>query len=215
MRNFLIVLSLLLIYSCSGQEKKVQPKNNLEKMINSNNKQVTFGGGCFWCVESCFNMLNGVESAVSGYSGGHKDHPTYEEVCTGNTGHAEVVQITYDPDVISYEQLMDVFFFLHDPRQLNRQGNDVGTQYRSVIFYQDVAEKNKAEAAMKTSEESGRWPGQYVTELAPFKKFWPAEQYHQGYYNANPSQPYCSAVVGPKIQKFKKHYGELGWLKPE
>ena len=182
-------------------------------MEEKNLQQLTFGGGCFWCVESCFNLLKGVKSAVSGYSGGHKEHPTYEEVCTGETGHAEVVQITYDPSVISYEQLMDIFFFLHDPRQLNRQGNDIGTQYRSVIFYKDEEEKKKAEHAIQVSEASGRWPGKYVTELAKFEKFWPAESYHQGYYNANPNQPYCSAVVGPKIQKFKKHYGELGWLK--
>lgn len=181
-------------------------------MDNNNLAQITFGGGCFWCVESCFNMLKGVHSAISGYSGGSKENPTYEEVCSGNTGHAEVVQITYDPKIISYEQLMDVFFFLHDPTQLNRQGNDIGTQYRSVIFYKDEAEKADAEAAIKKSQESGRWPGEYVTELAPFEKFWPAEQYHQGYYNVNPNQPYCSAVVGPKIQKFKKHYEELGML---
>lgn len=179
-------------------------KNNLQRII--------FGGGCFWCVESCFNMLKGVESAISGYSGGHKADPTYEEVCTGETGHAEVVQITYDPSVISYEQLMDVFFFLHDPTQLNRQGNDIGTQYRSVIYYQDDAEKLRAEEAIKTSEASGKWQGTYVTELAAFEKFWPAEQYHQGYYNVNPTQPYCSAVVGPKIQKFKKHFGALEML---
>lgn len=180
-----------------------------------NVKQITFGGGCFWCVESCFNMLNGVISAVSGYSGGHKDHPTYEEVCTGETGHAEVVQITYDADVISYEQLMDVFFFLHDPTQLNRQGNDIGTQYRSVIFYKDEEEKTKAEEAVEASKKSGRWEGTYVTELSKLEKFWAAEQYHQGYYKENPLQPYCSAVVGPKIQKFKKYFGELGMLKNE
>ncbi|WP_288244427.1 peptide-methionine (S)-S-oxide reductase MsrA [uncultured Chryseobacterium sp.] len=184
-------------------------------MDNNNLAQITFGGGCFWCVESCFNMLKGVHSAVSGYSGGHKDNPTYEEVCTGETGHAEVVQITYDPAIISYEQLMDVFFFLHDPTQLNRQGNDIGTQYRSVIYYKDDAEKAKAEQAIETSKQSGRWQGTYVTELTKFDKFWPAEQYHQGYYNENPTQPYCSAVVGPKIQKFKKHFGELEMLKAE
>lgn len=184
-------------------------------MDNNNLEQITFGGGCFWCVESCFNMLKGVKSAVSGYSGGQKDNPTYEEVCTGTTGHAEVVQITYNPAVISYEQLMDVFFFLHDPTQLNRQGNDVGTQYRSVIYYKDDAEKAKAEEAIEKSKQSGRWAGTYVTEVTKFDKFWPAEQYHQGYYNENPTQPYCSAVVGPKIQKFKKHFGELDMLNAE
>lgn len=203
----------LSVFGCNGQEKQDLKPKETQKMENRKVEQLTFGGGCFWCVESCFNMLKGVESAVSGYSGGHTAHPTYEEVCTGNTGHAEVVQITYDPAVISYAQLMDVFFFLHDPRQLNRQGNDIGTQYRSVVFYKDEAEKNEAEKAIQLSEVSGRWPGAYVTEVVPFKKFWPAEAYHQGYYTNNPTQPYCSAVVGPKIQKFRRHYSELGWLK--
>lgn len=216
MKKLVLLVFGLLILSCSGQDKKEKTnKKTKVKMENSNLKQITFGGGCFWCVESSFNLLKGVESAVSGYSGGTKQNPTYEEVCTGETGHAEVVQITYDPKIITYDQLMDVFFFLHDPRQLNRQGNDIGTQYRSIIFYNDDAEKAAAENAIKTSEESGKWPGKYVTEIKKFEKFWPAEQYHQGYYEANPNQPYCSAVVGPKIQKFKKHYGDLGWLKAE
>lgn len=179
-------------------------KNNLEYIV--------FGGGCFWCVESCFNMLKGVHEAVSGYSGGTVENPTYEAVCTGETGHAEVVQIAYDPKIISYEQLMEVFFFLHDPTQLNRQGNDIGTQYRSVIFYNDETEKKKAEDAVKKSEASGKWAGKYVTEITKLEKFWPAEMYHQGYYSANPNTPYCSAVVGPKIQKFRKYFGEKGWL---
>lgn len=215
MKKLLLFVISLIVISCSGQEDKIV--NNKTKKMDSNRKmeQLVFGGGCFWCVESCFNMLNGVESAISGYAGGHKDHPTYEEVSTGETGHAEVVQINYDPTVISYEQLMEVFFFLHDPTQLNRQGNDVGTQYRSVIFYKDEAEKAKAQAAIKLSESSGKWNGKYVTELAPLEKFWTAESYHQGYYNQNPNQPYCSAVVGPKIQKFKKYFGEKGWLEAE
>lgn len=214
MNKILVFLMGLMMTSCNGQETK-KPITNNQKMDKQNLEYITFGGGCFWCVESCFNMLKGVDAAISGYSGGHKANPTYEEVCTGETGHAEVVQIAYDPKIISYEQLMDVFFFLHDPTQLNRQGNDIGTQYRSVIFYKDEAEKQKAEAALKSSEASGRWNGKYVTELAKFEKFWPAEQYHQGYYNNNPTQPYCSAVVGPKIAKFKKHYGALGMLEPE
>ena len=215
MKKILFFVISLIVFSCSGQEGKTV--NNKTKKMDSNRKmeQLVFGGGCFWCVESCFNMLNGVESAISGYAGGHKDHPTYEEVSTGETGHAEVVQINYDPTVISYEQLMEVFFFLHDPTQLNRQGNDVGTQYRSVIFYKNEAEKAKAQAAIKLSESSGKWNGKYVTELAPLEKFWTAESYHQGYYNQNPNQPYCSAVVGPKIQKFKKYFGEKGWLEAE
>ncbi len=181
-------------------------------MNKENLQQLTFGGGCFWCVESAFNMLNGVDTAISGYSGGKTENPTYEQVSTGMTGHAEVVQISYDPDMISYEQLMDVFFFLHDPTQLNRQGNDIGTQYRSVIYYNNEEEKKKAEEAIAKVNRSGKYSGQVVTELSPAVKFWPAEAYHQGYYNANPNQPYCAAVVGPKIQKFKKHFGELGLI---
>lgn len=184
-------------------------------MSIENLKKITFGGGCFWCVESCFNMLKGVESAVSGYSGGHKDNPTYQEVCTGETGHAEVVQITYDPGIISYKQLLDVFFFLHDPTQLNRQGNDVGTQYRSVVYYNNETEKKLTEKAIADLNTSGKYTGKVVTEVTEFGKFWPAEAYHQGYYKENPNQPYCSAVVGPKVAKFKKHFGELGMLKSE
>lgn len=212
MKRLFLLLICIFFAACNGQEKK--KATNTTKKMNANTKLV-IGGGCFWCVESCFNMLKGVDTVISGYSGGQTKNPTYEEVCSGETGHAEVVEITYDPTIISYDQLMDVFFFLHDPTQLNRQGNDVGTQYRSVIFYNNTEEKAKAEAAIKKSEASGIWNGQYVTELAPLEKFYPAEQYHQGYYKENPTQPYCSAVVGPKIQKFKKHFGALDWLKPE
>lgn len=183
------------------------------KKIQENTKYLTIGGGCFWCVESCFNMLKGVVSVYSGYSGGHKENPTYKEVCTGETGHAEVVQIAYNPNEISYQQLMEVFFFLHDPTQLNRQGEDIGTQYRSVIFYRDEKEKDMALEAISTSKTTGKWNGEYVTEVVPFEKFWQAEEYHQGYYHENPTQPYCSTVVGPKIQKFKNYFGALGWLK--
>lgn len=183
--------------------------------LSPNLEKITFGGGCFWCVESCFNILNGVESAVSGYSGGTKENPTYQEVCTGETGHAEVVEITYDPKVISYQQLLEVFFFLHDPTQLNRQNEDVGTQYRSVIFYNNDAEKHLAQETIKKMDTSGKYPTKVVTELSPFSKFWEAETYHQGYYKQNPTKPYCSAVVGPKIQKFRKHFGELGMLEPD
>ncbi|HFK5566508.1 TPA: peptide-methionine (S)-S-oxide reductase MsrA [Elizabethkingia anophelis] len=209
---FFLILSLLLV-SCQGQEKRKSTvkQNKMENKL----AYATIGGGCFWCVESCFNMLKGVDSVISGYSGGHKANPTYEEVCTGDTGHAEVVQIAYDPAVISYKQLMEVFLFLHDPTQLNRQGNDIGTQYRSVVFYNSEEQKKETEEALKESEAKQQWNGKYVTQVVPFEKFWSAEAYHQGYYKENPNQPYCSAVVGPKIQKFKKYFGEKGWLKPE
>lgn len=214
MKKILILIISIFLISCNGQENKKMVTNNT-KMDKQNLEYVTFGGGCFWCVESVFNLLNGVDSAISGYSGGHTKNPTYEEVSSGETGHAEVVQIAYDPKIISYAELMDVFFFLHDPTQLNRQGNDVGTQYRSVIFYKDEAEKAKALEGIKVSEATGKYSGKYVTELTPLEKFYPAEQYHQGYYEANPNQPYCSAVVGPKVAKFKKHYGDLGMLETE
>ncbi|MDL1913254.1 MAG: peptide-methionine (S)-S-oxide reductase MsrA [Bergeyella sp.] len=181
--------------------------------MTKNVSHIVFGGGCFWCIESCFNMLRGVESAVSGYAGGNKENPTYEEVCTGKTGHAEVVELIYIPSIISYEQLMEVFFFLHDPTQLNRQGNDVGSQYRSVVFYSDENEKIKAYKALEESKKTNRWKGEYVTEIAPLKRFYPAEKYHQGYYNRNSVQPYCSGVVEPKIRRFEAHYGAKGWLK--
>lgn len=205
---------MLAFVKCTGQDSKIKLR---ETKFKNNQKMelATIGGGCFWCVESCFTMLKGVESVTSGYSGGHKDYPTYEEVCTGNTGHAEVVQIKFDPSVISFSQLLEVFWFLHDPTTLNRQGNDIGTQYRSSIFYHSETQKSEAEASLKVSEARQQWPGKYVTEIVPFVKFWPAEAYHQGYYKANPTQPYCSAVVGPKIQKFKKHFGELNMLKAE
>lgn len=215
MKNLaLFILTLLVFVGCNGQDSKpksinIKPKNNHKMEL------ATIGGGCFWCVESCFNMLKGVESVTSGYSGGHKDNPTYEEVCTGETGHAEVVQIKFDPSIISFSKLLEVFWFLHNPTTLNRQGNDIGTQYRSVIFYHSEQQKQDAQTSLKNSEAKQEWEGKYVTEIVPFEKFWAAETYHQGYYNANPTQPYCSAVVGPKIQKFKKHFGALDMLKPE
>ncbi len=214
MKKILVLIISTFLLSCNGQETKKAITNN-KTMDKENLEYITFGGGCFWCVDSVLDLLKGVESTTSGYAGGHTKNPTYEEVCTGETGHAEVVQMAYDPKIISYEQLMDVFYFLHDPTQLNRQGNDVGTQYRSVIFYKDDAEKAKALAAMKVSEATGKYSGKYVTEFTKLDQFYPAEQYHQGYYEANPTQPYCSAVVGPKIAKFKKHFGDLGMLRPE
>lgn len=212
MKKFCLFLMSILLFSCNGQETKTQ-SHKPKKMEQKNLEYATFGGGCFWCVEACFDMLKGVESVTSGYSGGHKENPTYQEVCTGETGHAEVVQIAFDPKVISFSQLLESFWFLHDPTQLNRQGNDIGTQYRSVIFYHSEEQKNEAQASMIASEMSKKWPGKYVTQIVPFEKFWPAEEYHQNYFDINPNQPYCSAVVGPKVAKFKKHFGELGLLK--
>lgn len=182
-----------------------------EKLINEGQlmdstgfQKATFGSGCFWCTEAIFENLKGVHSIVSGYSGGHVPNPTYEEVCTGTTGHAEVTQITYDPKVISYDELLEVFWKTHDPTTLNRQGNDVGTQYRSVIFYHNIEQKNLAVKYKAELDKSGAWDKPIVTEISPFTNFFPAENYHQDYYKNNPNQGYCAFVIAPKLEKFKK-----------
>jgi peptide-methionine (S)-S-oxide reductase len=164
----------------------------------------TFGSGCFWCTEAIFQRLDGVEKVVSGYSGGHVENPTYEQVCTGTTGHAESIQITYDPSKASYDELLEVFWKTHDPTTRNRQGNDVGPQYRSVIFYHNPEQKKLAESYKGKLEAERIWTRPVVTEIVPFTRFWPAEDYHQNYYNNNPSKGYCSIVITPKIEKFKK-----------
>jgi peptide-methionine (S)-S-oxide reductase len=164
----------------------------------------TFGAGCFWCTEAQFQQLKGVERVVSGYMGGKVDNPTYAQVCTGTTGHAEVTTIHYDPGVISFDELLAAFWTSHDPTQLNRQGNDVGTQYRSVIFYHNDEQRQKAEDYKKKLNEEGAYQGQVVTEIAPASTFYAAEDYHQNYYNQNGNAPYCQFVVKPKLDKFKK-----------
>ena len=165
----------------------------------------TLGAGCFWCVETVYNLMQGVESAISGYAGGKTKNPTYKEVCSGMTGHAEVVQITYDPKVISYSEILEIFWTCHDPTQLNRQGNDVGTQYRSVIYYHDEGQKNIAQQSMKEIAPT-IWSGTIVTELSPMPEFYAAEDYHQDYFNQNPQNGYCAAVVSPKVSKIRKKY---------
>jgi peptide-methionine (S)-S-oxide reductase len=167
---------------------------------------ITLGGGCFWCIEAVFTRLRGVEKVVSGYSGGRVPHPTYEQVCTGQTGHAEVVEVTYDPAVISTEDLLKVFFTLHDPTTKDQQGNDHGPQYRSVVFYRNQAQKAAAERAVEEIDASGAWGRPAVTEIKPFEAFYPAEDYHQDYYRNNPMQPYCLIVIRPKVAKLKKLY---------
>jgi peptide-methionine (S)-S-oxide reductase len=167
-------------------------------------KLATFGSGCFWCTEAIFQRLEGVEKVVSGYSGGHVDNPTYEQVCTGTTGHAESIQISYDPAKASYDELLEVFWKTHDPTTKDRQGNDVGTQYRSVIFFHDAEQKKLAESYKARLGAEHIWTRTIVTEIVPFSKFWPAEDYHQNYYNNNPSKGYCAITITPKIEKFKK-----------
>jgi peptide-methionine (S)-S-oxide reductase len=166
----------------------------------------TLGGGCFWCVEAIFQDLKGVQQVVSGYAGGTVENPTYQQVCTGTTGHAEVVQITFDPEVISFEDLLYIFWRTHDPTTLNRQGADVGTQYRSVIFYHDEEQKASAEKSKREAGTSGLWPNPIVTEITPFSNFYQAEDYHHDFYRQNPNQPYCRAVIDPKVRKFKKEF---------
>jgi peptide-methionine (S)-S-oxide reductase len=166
----------------------------------------TFGGGCFWCLDGAFRQLRGVEKVVSGYAGGRRPNPTYEQVCTGVTGHAEVVQIIFDPDEISYRDLLGVLFTIHDPTTLNRQGNDVGTQYRSVIFYHSPEQERAAREVVAELEAEKVYDDPIVTEIAPFTQIFPAEHYHQDYFTNNPNQPYCAAVVAPKVAKVRKYY---------
>ena len=170
-------------------------------------KEATFGAGCFWCVEACFSELEGVISVTSGYSGGHTDAPTYKQVCEGNTGHAEVARVVYEDELITFDELLEVFWFVHDPTQLNRQGNDIGTQYRSVIFYHDEIQKELAEKYKQHLMDEKVWDKPIVTEIVPLGTFYPAEDYHNNYFALNPEQPYCSAVVRPKVEKFRKVFG--------
>ncbi|GIW97906.1 MAG: hypothetical protein KatS3mg111_1239 [Pirellulaceae bacterium] len=202
-----LVTSVWLCLAASGQQEKVtvsdeQPSTPQETQV------ATFGGGCFWCVEAVFERLEGVTDVVSGYAGGRMPNPTYEQVCTGLTGHAEVCQIHYDPKKIRYEELLEVFFKTHDPTTLNRQGPDVGTQYRSIILYHDDAQKEAAEKMIDRLNKSGAYPSRIVTEVRKFTKFYPAEPYHQDYFRNHPENRYCALVVQPKVQKAEKEFKE-------
>ncbi|MFO0842800.1 MAG: peptide-methionine (S)-S-oxide reductase MsrA [Gemmataceae bacterium] len=172
-------------------------------------EEATLGGGCFWCLEAVFEQLKGVEKVESGYAGGHVVEPTYKAVCSGATGHAEVVRVTFDPAVISYRTLLEVFFTIHDPTTLNRQGADVGTQYRSAIFFHSPEQEKTAREFLAALAAEGVWGTPIVTEVVPLEKFWKAEDYHQGYFRANPYQGYCQAVVAPKVLKAHKHFADL------
>ncbi len=167
---------------------------------------VTFGAGCFWCVEAVFLQLEGVHKAISGYTGGTVENPDYRSICTGTTRHAEVVQIEFDPGVISFKDLLDVFWHTHDPTTLNRQGNDTGTQYRSAIFYHSDSQRNIAEISKAETDKSNLWNDPIVTEITPIDVFYPAEDYHQNYFELNPAQPYCQFVIHPKMKKFTKDF---------
>lgn len=199
-------LLVLPVSSCGSHQKS---KNEM-KTTNMESLQIaTLGGGCFWCIEAIFRDVKGVEKVTSGYSGGQISNPTYREVTSGLTGHAEVVQIAFDPKIISYSDLLIVFFHLHDPTTLNRQGADVGTHYRSVIFYHSEEQERTAREVIQEIEKSKLWNNSVVTEIAAFTKFYIAEDYHQDYYANNKNAPYCNFVISPKIQKLKKQFGHL------
>jgi peptide-methionine (S)-S-oxide reductase len=187
----------------SSQNQNVK-KDNMNQVNNSELETATFGSGCFWCSEAIFERVKGVTSVASGYAGGKIENPSYEEVCTGKTEHAEVIQIKFDPSVVSFDELLEIFWKTHDPTTLNRQGADVGTQYRSVIFYHNGDQKKKAESYKNELNKAGIWKDPIVTEISPHTNFYVAENYHQDYYEQNPNKGYCSFVITPKIEKFEK-----------
>lgn len=213
-KTVILIVSLGAFFSCESQKTtetgKVNNKSTpTKKESNMNLDTATFGAGCFWCVEAVFQRLKGVDTVISGYSGGKIANPTYREVSSGLTGHAEVIQITYDPNIISFEQLVEVFFYTHDPTTLNRQGADEGTQYRSAIFYHTEEEKNIAEKIKNKLNADNTFGKPIVTEISEFVKFFPAEDYHQNYYNQNGQQPYCKIVISPKVGKFSEKFKHL------
>jgi peptide-methionine (S)-S-oxide reductase len=208
-----IFMCCMVVISCAQSDKKQKRKMASENTFTaldennadlSNTEVATFGTGCFWCTEAVMESLDGVKKVVSGYSGGHVANPSYKAVCTGETGHAECVEVTYDPKVITYADLLEAFFRSHDPTTLNRQGNDVGTQYRSVIYYHNAEQKELAEKAKVELDKSGAYSNPIVTEISKAEKFYPAEDYHQNYFANNPEQGYCAFVIAPKLDKFKK-----------
>jgi peptide-methionine (S)-S-oxide reductase len=182
----------------------IQGKSPIDQ--TSGKEVATLAGGCFWCLEAVFKEVEGIDRVISGYSGGTVMHPSYSEVCTGTTGHAEAVQLTFDPQKISFREILQISFGLHDPTTLNRQGADVGAQYRSVVFYNDEKQKTIAEAVIQELNAAHVWKSPIVTELIPIKEFYPAEDYHQEYFDRNPAQPYCSMVIAPKLAKFRKQH---------
>lgn len=198
----IITILSFIVFAKNATDKRIETNYTM----NDNLALATFGNGCFWCTEAIFQDLKGVKTVMPGYTGGKTDNPTYYEVCTGLTGHAEVIQISYDPAVISYRELLDIFFYTHDPTTLNRQGNDVGTQYRSVIYYHDKEQKKEALTMIEQLEMEKVFDDEIVTEVTRLGKFYFAEDYHKNYYNNNKDQPYCRAVINPKLDKFYKKY---------
>ncbi|MCB0650287.1 MAG: peptide-methionine (S)-S-oxide reductase MsrA [Saprospiraceae bacterium] len=219
----ILLLSLLCSFlgtACSQQQKTLTNTNkenpSIENYIQGKNYEnyevATFAGGCFWCIEAAFSRINGVEDAISGYSGGEVEHPTYSQVGEGNTGHAESVMVYYDPEKIDFKTLLQVFFVAHDPRFPNREGNDVGTEYRSIVFYHNDAQKETAEAYIKELLDNGVFD-KIATEVIPYTEFWVAEDYHQDYYEHHPENPYVRSVSRPKVEAVKKQFADI--LKPE
>jgi peptide-methionine (S)-S-oxide reductase len=226
MVNTLMLFGLLVLASCQGEPADTAPgqasaaeETTLQAMdrsttlseqqtMNQSLEEATFGSGCFWCTEAFFEDLKGVQRVVSGYSGGHIKNPGYREVCSGRTGHAEVVRIVYDASVVSYAELLEVFWATHDPTTLNRQGNDVGTQYRSVIFFHNPEQERIARASKEAAQASGIWNDPIVTEISPLVNWYPAEEYHQDYFANNPEQPYCAYLIRPKMDKFRAAFAE-------
>lgn len=212
---FAVVLTTGVILAMSAAEESESKARSTsardvpdEEVKEKGYQKATFGSGCFWCTEAVFKALKGVHAVESGYSGGHVENPTYKEVCTGTTGHAEVVQIIYDPKEIKYDELLKVFWRTHDPTTLNRQGPDVGTQYRSVVFYHDEEQKKLAESYKQKLNDAKAFSAPIVTQIAPLENFYPAEDYHQDYYELNGRQPYCQLVIAPKVEKFKKVFAD-------
>jgi len=204
MTKYIFLFLLISLMACN----KSKDNNNFkdQEIMETTTKldTATFGSGCFWCSEAIFERVKGVHKVISGYAGGNVEKPTYEQVCTGKTGHAEVCQITFDPSIVSFEELLKIFWKTHDPTTLNRQGADAGTQYRSVIFYHSDEQKKLAEHYKLELDKSGAWENPIVTEISPLTKFFPAEDYHQNYFANNPTQGYCSFVIAPKVEKFEK-----------
>lgn len=198
------LIAVFMLTSCAQSDHFQTSLSNIHSMQNIKTDTATFGAGCFWCVEAIFQQLDGVLKVTSGYSGGHVVNPTYEQVCTKTTGHAEVTQIVYDPTKLSFDKLLEVFWKTHDPTTINQQGNDVGPQYRSVIFYNNEEQKTKAELYKAALDKSGAWSSPIVTTIEPLKNFYAAEDYHQNYYNNNAGQMYCRYVIQPKLDKFEK-----------
>jgi peptide-methionine (S)-S-oxide reductase len=209
-KNVSIVLSLLLLVgSCSAKQAPENPEPKLTQQQIADLETAYFASGCFWCTEAVFERVKGVKEAVSGYAGGNKPDPTYEEVAGGNTEYAEAVRVRYDSEVVTYRQLIEIFYGSHDPTQLNRQGPDVGPQYRSAIFYQNEEELNTAKEVKQELEKAGKYDEPIVTKFTSYDKFYEAEEYHQGYYAAHPNNPYIANVSQPKVEKFEKEFKDL------